>query len=354
MKAGRIKKRRTRWIAAALMLVFVMVTGTLVSLEVPYGSFTGTTYVSFERGTGTIAMARALQQSGVIRYAWQFWLARALNPAAKLVAGEYRFDRPASVFDVFGRIKHGDIYFVEVSIPEGSNIFDIARLAQASGIMTAQDFMAAAQDPASIHDLDPEAPTLEGYLFPATYRLSHSTTPAEFCKMMTTQFRRHWKKLLEDQPAGDPPPAGPHEAVTIASMVEKETSLAAERPLIAGVFSNRLRLKMKLECDPTTIYAALIDSRFRGKIHRSDLKSSNPYNTYRSPGLPPGPIANPGIETLAAALHPAQTEYLYFVAKPSGGGHQFSKTLAEHDKAVRQYRNGTQAHKTPAKAGKKA
>lgn len=349
--AGRSRKiRRLRSIAAALMLLFVLTGGTLVSLEAPYGAFSGATYVSFERGTGTFSMARALQQSGVIRYAWQFWLARALDPSARLVAGEYRFDRPSSVFDVFGRIRHGDIYFVEVSVPEGSNIFDIARLAEASGIMTAQDFLHSAQDPSSIHDLDPAAPSLEGYLFPATYRLSHSTTPAEFCRMMTTQFRRHWRKLLEDQPAGAPPPAGPHEVVTLASLVEKETSLAAERPIIAGVFTNRLRLKMKLECDPTTIYASLLDSRYRGVIHRSDLESQNPYNTYRNPGLPPGPIANPGADALAAALHPAQTEYLYFVAKPAGGGHQFSTTLAAHDKAVRDYRNGIQAHKTPARS----
>ena len=180
--------------------------------------------------------------------------------------------------------------------------------------------------------LDPAAKTLEGYLFPATYRLSHSTSAAELCQMMTAQFRRQWKKL-----AGE---AAPHQAVTLASLVEKETGLAEERPLIAGVFANRLRLRMALDCDPTTIYAALLDNRYHGTIHKSDLKSSNPYNTYQNPGLPPGPIANPGAEALAAALNPAQTEYLYFVAKSSGGGHQFSKSLAEHDKAVKAYRHG--------------
>ncbi len=344
-----VKAQRLRRIAVLLMLAFVLAAGVLISLEVPYRNFAGTTYVRFDRGSGTVAMARALAQSGVVRYAWQFWLTRAFNPTATLVAGEYQFDHPASVFTVFGRIAHGDIYYVEVSVPEGSNMFDIARLAQASGIMTAQDFLQAAQNPAPIHDLDPQAPSLEGYLFPATYRLSHSTTAPEFCAMMIGQFRRQWKKILADRP-----PAMIHPVVTLASMVEKETSLAAERPLIAGVFANRLRLKMKLECDPTTIYAALLDERYRGKIHKSDLASDNPYNTYHAPGLPPGPIANPGAEALAAALHPAETEYLYFVAKPSGGGHQFSSTLAAHDKAVREYRNGTQTHKAASKAGKKA
>jgi UPF0755 protein len=352
-----MRKPGVRRIAILLMLVFIVAAATLVSLEVPYRGFTGITYLSFERGTGSIAMARALEQSGVIRGAWQFWLARALNPTAKLDAGEYRFDRAASVFDVFGRIQRGDIYFLELNVPEGSNMFDIARLAQASRVMTAQDFLKAAQDPALIHalipDLDPNAPSLEGYLFPATYRLSHSTTAPEFCKMMTNQFRREWQKLPETKPAADP-----HHVVTLASLVEKETALPEERPLIAGVFTNRLKMNMRLECDPTAIYAALLDERYRGAIHRSDLHSHNPYNTYQNSGLPPGPIANPGIASLAAALHPAETEYLYFVAKPAGGGHQFSATLADHDKAVREYRNGTpahkaEAHKTGAKATKK-
>jgi UPF0755 protein len=345
-----MKKRRVRRIAVLLMLVFVAAAATLISLEVPYRGFSSATYVRFERGAGTVGMAGALEQSGVIRYAWQFWLARALSPSAKLAAGEYRFDRRASVFEVFGRIAHGDVYFVEVGIPEGSNMFDIARLAQASGVMTAQDFLKAAQDPASIHDLDPAAPSLEGYLFPATYRVSHSTTAAEFCQMMTAQFRRQWKRLLSSQPA---PSIDAHRVATLASLVEKETAVPDERPLIAGVFVNRLKINMRLECDPTTIYAALLDDRYRGTIHRSDLGSHNPYNTYQNAGLPPGPIANPGAEALEAALHPAETDYLYFVAKPSGGGHQFSATLAAHNKAVQEYRNGNQTNKTAPKAGKK-
>ena len=152
-----MKKRRVRRFFVLLMLGFVLVAGTLLSLEVPYRGFSGPTYVKFDRGAGTLGMARALEQSGVIRYAWQFWLARALSPSAKLAAGEYRFDRPAGVFDVFGRIAHGDVYFLELTIPEGSNMFDIARLAQAAGVMNAQDFLHAARNPASIRDLDPAA-----------------------------------------------------------------------------------------------------------------------------------------------------------------------------------------------------
>lgn len=350
-----MNKPRVRRNAILLLLVFSLLAGVALSLEVPYRGFHGVTYVSFDRGTDSFSMAETLQTSGVVRYSWQFVLARLLHPTAKLQAGEYRFDRPANVLDVFGRIAHGDIYFVEITIPEGSNMFDIARLAEASGVMTAQEFLKAAQDPALIRDLlqdlDPHAPSLEGYLFPSTYRVSHATTPAEFCRMMTAQFHKQWKRLPQ---TGDPGTVDIHQVVTLASLVEKESALPSERPLIAGVFTNRLRLKMRLECDPTTIYAALLDERYRGTIHKSDLKSQNPYNTYTTAGLPPGPIANPGAGALAAALHPAETKYLYFVAKPSGGAHQFSSTLAEHDKAVHEYRNATQAHKAAAKAGKKA
>ena len=339
-------------------VVFLLAAGVLaaaglwISLQVPYRGFAAVTFIKFDRGTGSLAMARALEQAGVIRWAWQFWLERALDPSAKLAAGEYKFDDAASVSTVFGRIARGDVYYFDFTVPEGSNMFDIARLAEASGAIHAQDFLTAAKNPASIRDLDPAAPSLEGYLFPATYRLSHSTTAAELCQLMTTQFRRQWKKLTAGENKGQSKEAASelHRTVALASLVEKETAVAEERPLIAGVFLNRLKMSMRLECDPTAIYAALLEGRYHGTIYRSDLESKNPYNTYRNQGLPPGPIANPGAESLAAALHPAQTNYLYFVAKPEGGSHQFSATLAEHDKAVRAYRHGTQPVKTAAKA----
>jgi UPF0755 protein len=344
--------KRLRLAGVLLLIVAALAAALWLSLELPYRGFAAEAFVRFDRGSGTVAMARALQQAGVIRYAWEFWIERALNPSAKLAAGEYKFDEEASASSVFRRIAHGDVYYFEFNVPEGSNIFDIARLAEEAGAMPAQDFLTAAENPISIRDLDPEAETLEGYLFPATYRLRRSTTAAELCQLMTTQFRRQWKKLLGGQ--NIKASADPHRWVTLASLVEKETALAEERPMVAAVFANRLKLGMKLDCDPTTIYAALLDRRYHGTIHRSDLDSKNPYNTYQNPGLPPGPIANPGAESLAAALHPAEAKYLYFVAKPSGGGHQFSETLAEHDKAVRAYRHGSQSVKSAAKTSKKA
>lgn len=322
---------------AALAALAILAAGW--ALLSPYRGFEGETYVEIPRGAGAAGMAQALAGEGVIRYPWQFWLMRAMRPSAKLQAGEYRFAAAASVREVFDRMVRGDIYYFEFTVPEGSNIFDIARSLETQRVMTAEDFLNAASDPSLIADLAPEAKTLEGYLFPSTYRLSHHTTAAQLCKQMTDEFRKQWNRLAEGRTAEV------HRMVTLASLVEKETGVAQERPLIASVFTNRLEKGMRLECDPTAIYAALLENRYRGAIHRSDLARANPYNTYKRAGLPPGPIANPGAQALAAALHPAETNYLYFVAKPSGDSHHFSASIAEHEKAVVAYRHASNQRK---------
>jgi UPF0755 protein len=316
---------------AVLLAVAALAAGW--ALLSPYRGFEGETYVDIPRGTGTAGIAQALADGGVIRYPWQFWVMRATRPSAKLQAGEYRFTAAASVREVFDRMARGDIFYFEFTVPEGSNIFDIARALEVQRVMAAEDFLNAATDASSIRDLAPKAKTLEGYLFPSTYRLSHHTTAAQLCKLMTDEFRKEWNRLA----AGRTDEA--HRTVTLASLVEKETGVAQERALIAGVFTNRLEKGMRLECDPTTIYAALLENRYRGAIHRSDLARANPYNTYQRAGLPPGPIANPGAQALAAALHPAETKYLFFVARPSGESHHFSASMAEHEKAVVAYRH---------------
>jgi UPF0755 protein len=304
----------------------------VAAVLIPYQGFQTETFVEIPRGTGTRAIAQELTKDGVIRYSWEFELLRLVKQSSKLQAGEYRFAKPASALDVFDRIARGDIYFVEFTVPEGSNIFDIAKSLETEGLMSANDFLTAAEAPSLIRDLSPKAKTLEGYLFPSTYRLSHTTTPARLTKMMTDEFR---KQSFANH-------ADPRSTVTLASLVEKETAAPDERPVIASVFRNRLAQGMRLQCDPTTIYAALLENRYRGTIHKSDLASANPYNTYENAGLPPGPIANPGAESLRAALEPADTQFLYFVAKPAGGGHQFSTTIAQHEKAVIAYRHATQ------------
>jgi UPF0755 protein len=299
----------------------------------PYQGFQGETFVDIPRGTSTDDIASLLAGAGVVRNKWDFLATRLVKRASVLQAGEYRFNRAASPFEVYDRIARGDTFYYELVVPEGKNMFDIGEAAEHLHLFTEAQFLEAARNPAPIRDLDPQAPTLEGYLFPNTYRLSRHTTPDQLCRIMTARFREVWRGLS----AG----ANVHDTVTMASLVEKEGKLVEDRPRIAAVFQNRLRIGMKLDCDPTTIYAALLADRYRGTIYRSDLDSESPYNTYRHTGLPPGPIANPGLVSIHAVLDPSPSDALYFVLRPDGsGGHQFSSNLADHEAAAEKYRRG--------------
>jgi UPF0755 protein len=301
-------------------------------LLTPYQGFQDEAFVDLPHGAGTGGIADRLARAGVIRTRWDFLLARLVGRDRVLQAGEYHFQTPASVLDVFDRIARGDIFYYTLVVPEGKNMFDIALAAASLGVFDERQFLAAARDSAPVRDLDPRAPTLEGYLFPGVYRLGRHTTALILCQRMTARFRETWSGLHVS--------ADPHRTVTLASMVEKEAKLPEERPRIAAVFENRLRLGMKLDCDPTSIYAALLEARYRGAIHRSDLESGNPYNTYQHGGLPPGPIANPGLAAIEAVLRPASSTALYFVLRPDGsGGHQFSDNLARHSAAAARYRH---------------
>ena len=327
--------RATRILVALALLACLAAGLVFLRLARPYRGFPGEMFVDLPRGTSTGSMADLLVNAGVVRSRWDFLLARAMSRRRVLQAGEYRFDHPATAGEIVDRIARGDIFYFELVVPEGRNIFDIGASVEALGLFPAARFLAAARNPALIHDLDPHAPTLEGYLFPNTYRLSRHTSPEGLCRIMTAKFREVWQSLHSTAPA--------HDIITMASLVEKEGKLSDERPRIAAVFENRRRIGMKLDCDPTTIYAALLDGRYRGVIHRSDLDSDNPYNTYRHVGLPPGPIANPGLESIHAVLHPAESEALYFVLRPDGSGyHQFSRSIAEHTIATEKYRRGLQ------------
>jgi UPF0755 protein len=287
-------------------------------------------FVEITHGTSTRSIAQQLAGQGIIRSPWALLAVLALHPGARLQAGEYEFSGSVTAWQAFDKIHLGQIFYEEVTVPEGSNMFDIAALLDKTDTMDSADFLTAAKDPSLVRDLDPSAPSLEGYLFPSTYRITHRTTAEDLCRMMTQEFRRQWNLLHGIQA---------HHSVTLASMVEKETAIPQERALVAAVFANRLHLNMPLQCDPTTVYAALLENRYRGVIHKSDLASTNAYNTYTHAGLPPGPIANPGAQSLKAALDPAKTELLYFVARGDGSGaHHFSATLAEHQLAVSRYR----------------
>lgn len=340
-------RRTLRFLLLPLFAVIGVSAWLVWTLFQPYEAFQGQAVLDFPRGHSTRQIAADLQRAGVIRWQWQLLAVRALRFRTPLQAGEYRFDQPASAFRVYDRIARGDTSYYEVTVPEGANMYEIAGILNQGDIIDGKAFLAAAANPAHIRDLSPAAPSLEGYLYPATYRLGRHTTADQLVRNMTDRFRRAWKSLNVDTDV--------HRAVTLASLVEKEAALPQERSLIASVFQNRLDRSMKLDCDPTTIYAALLEGRYRGTIYRSDLTSTHPYNTYQNAGLPPGPIANPGLKSLEAAVHPAATGYLYFVAKSDrSGGHTFSSTIDAHEKAVAEYRRANKKGKPESAARKPA
>lgn len=335
-KPSRKRKRPLAFFAIVLAVAAVAVIAGYW-LFGPYRGFGSPTFIEIAHGTPSRAIARDLEVHRVVRSRWAFLAVRALHPGARLQAGEYRFAAAETPWDVFEKIRRGEVFYQDFTVPEGSNIFEIAdllgHLQHLEGV-TGRQFLADVPDADGIRTLDPLAPNLEGYLFPSTYRVTHTTSAKGLARMMTGEFRRVWASL-----GGPADGAATHRVVTIASMVEKETAIPAERPLIASVFYNRLKLGMPLQCDPTTVYAALLQHAYTGTISKADLASKNPYNTYTHAGLPPGPICNPGRASLEAALHPAQTDYLYFVARADGSGrHTFSTTLSAHLKAVLAYR----------------
>ena len=339
--------KRLRWLSATILLLAIAAVGSLFLpfLDAPPG-----TLINVDLGSSTRQISQQLAHHGILRYSWQLALARLLQPNRPLQAGEYQFNQPAPPWQIFDRLARGDVHFYLLRIPEGYNMFDIAHAVGQHGLISENDFLAAARNPQLIEDLAPGAPTLEGFLFPSTYRLTRTTTAKALCNQMVAQFRREWAALRPTQPVLP--------TVTLASLVEKETSLPEERPLVAGVYAKRLAIGMKLDADPTTIYAALLLGTWRGAIYRSDLDRPHAYNTYKTTGLPPGPIANPGAAALAAALHPATTNNLFFVARADGsGGHRFSPNAAAHLRAVADYRRGQQKtatattpHPTPQRA----
>ncbi len=290
----------------------------------------GTKFVLLRPGWSSRHIARELKSAGVIRSETGFLVAHYVIHPKSLKAGEYRFDKPAGALEVHDRIAGGDIYVHTVVIPEGFNIYDVAAAVEQAGLGPRAEFLKVARGDASlISDLDPQATSLEGYLFPDTYEFTRTQTMTDMVTVMVRRFRQEAKALALDKDV--------HRVVTMASIVEKETAAPEERPLVAGVYYNRLAHNIALDADPSVIYAALLDGRYQGAIRASDLQADSPFNTYRHAGLPPGPIANPGRSALQAAMHPQQTDYLYFVSDAEGH-HRFAKTLEEHARNVAAYR----------------
>jgi UPF0755 protein len=332
---------------ALLLILAAGVAGWLwISVARPYGTFpAGGVFVDLPHGASSRTVSRLLQQNGVIRSAIAFEIYARRHPTRRLQAGEYLFNHPISGHDVFWQIADGHIYEQPFTVREGETIFDIARELEAGQFMLADDFLKAANDATMVHDIAPHAASLEGFLYPATYNLPRHPAANELASQMVTQFKNAWNRVA---PPGVSGALGAMDktmtadgrplvsVVTLASLVERETPKADERPLVAGVFENRLKQQIPLQCDPTVVYALERLGQYSGKLTGQDLHFDSPYNTYVHSGLPPGPIGNPGEASLRAALRPAETHFFYFVAN-TRGGHFFGATLAEHNRNVTKY-----------------
>ena len=292
----------------------------------------GVQRVRIAPGTALPQIAAQLEQAGVVSDAGRFVrLARWRDAAQKLKAGEYEFTAAATPAEVLERLVAGDVIKIRITIPEGFAMREIAARVAAAGIGSADRLLALARDPVFATRLKVPAGTLEGYLFPETYIVTTTTGPAELLQAMVAQFNRQLSTELLD--AAKSRGLDRHALVTLASIIQKEAGNDEEMPLISAVFHNRLRLGMRLQADPTVIYG--IDD-FNGNLTRRHLQTPTPYNTYTRGGLPPGPIASPGLAALQAAAHPAASDALYFVSR-GDGTHVFSTNLAAHNRAVQRY-----------------
>ncbi|HEY6371666.1 MAG TPA: endolytic transglycosylase MltG, partial [Candidatus Sulfotelmatobacter sp.] len=322
----------------------------------------GQVFVMLRPGYSTHRIAAELKKAGIIRSEKAFVLWHYYHHGRSLKAGEYLFDQPSNIIDIQKRLRRGDVYFHTVVVPEGYTMFDIARAVEAAGLGSADDFLKVAQsDTALIADIAPGARSLEGYLFPETYEFSRMMTMPDMAAAMVKQFRQvaHQMNLISGEAtqarlrvvaerrshvgAPSEPPHDVERTVIMASIVEKETAVADERPLVASVYYNRLAKNIALDADPSIIYAELLAGTYQGALHHADMQFHSPYNTYRNAGLPPGPIGNPGRSALEAAMHPAQSDYYYFVADAQGH-HLFAHTMEEHNKNVAAYRKAMRGH----------
>ncbi len=331
-RSGKKKRSGAAAILLAMVLVMALAAGVAAWLVLtPYGPETET-FVNVAPGSSAMRIRRQLEAAGVVRSRVAFDMVRWYRHGT-LRAGTYLFDHPAPVTEVYGRIARGDVFTKALTVPEGANIFDIAARIEKAGLGTQEGFLAAvASQTDLIADLDPGAKSLEGYLFPDTYRFSPNVTAVQMVAAMVKRFRTVATQLGLKENV--------HQVVTIASLVERETAVDAERPLVASVFQNRLAQKIPLRTDPSVIYGLELTGQWRGTIYQSDLTRNTPYNTYLHAGLPLGPVCNPGIPSLRAAMDPPKTNYLYFVAAGTDaqGYSLFATTLDEHNRNVANYR----------------
>ena len=325
-----------------LVVILVLLAGAAAgyfwySLQKPFGHIPREgVFVEIPRGASQRTAARILSQAGVIRSAMALELYARRHPKRSLQAGEYFFDHSLTGTEVFWKVAKGEVYEQFFTVHEGDTILDIANGLEAAKLMKADEFKKAAADASRIQDIAPGAKTLEGFLFPATYNLPHNFTASDLTDVMVRKFRDAFQQVAPDRLDPLTPGTPLLSIVTLASLVEAETPKPEERPLVAAVYTNRLHKQMLLQCDPTVVYALKQADKYHPPLLLKDLRYESPYNTYIHPGLPPGPIGNPGEAALKAALNPAPTDFLYFVSNTQGG-HFFASSLAEHNQNVAKY-----------------
>lgn len=304
------------------------------AMRTPYKGYDGATKrVEVRRGQRTATILQQLQRDGVVRDQWiPLVYMKLLRSRDSLKAGVYQFDKPLSAVDVIDKLVRGDVILKAITVREGLDRFAIGKLFAAEKLGTEEEWKKATGDPELVRDIAPQAETLEGYLFPDTYKFDPGTPASTIVRAMVANFRKHWGGELALITTG----LDVHQTVTLASIVETEAQLPQERPIVASVYFNRIRTHMLLGADPTVIYALKLAGRWNGNIRKADLQLDSPYNTYKSPGLPPGPIANPGLASLRAAAAPATTPYYYFVAR-NDGSHVFATNVNEHNRNVEKY-----------------
>jgi UPF0755 protein len=302
----------------------------------PFKGFQGAeTFVEIPPGSSTQSMSRVLADAGVVANPTAFRLAVWMRGAGRrLQAGEYRFEAPLTPAAVVDKIARGDVFLRPVTFREGLTIRQMAAVFEERGLGAQAEFIAAASKPDLARGFDPQARNLEGYLFPDTYALPRRTTAEQLAARMVARFEKALTPEIRQQATAHG--MSIRELVTLGSLVEKETAKPDERPIVAAVYRNRLNIGMALQCDPTVIYALERAGRYNGNLTRENLMFDSPYNTYRYPGLPPGPIAAPGQASLEAASNPGDVPYLYFVGR-NDGSHAFATTLDEHNRNVEIY-----------------
>jgi UPF0755 protein len=329
-----------RFVIFVFLLVVLAAAGAAVwfylGVDRPFKGYDASeTFVEIPQGSGSVAIAKRLADAGVVRDVASFRVALWITgQGRRLQAGEYRFDHPVSARQVADKIARGDVYVRPITFPEGLTVKQMAAVYESKGFGPAKEFLDAAKNAALVAAVDPDARDLEGYLFPDTYKMPRRSTAEQLVARMVQSFMRALAPDLIE--AAEARQLTVRQLVTLASIVERETGNKEERPLVAAVYANRLRAGMALQCDPTVIYALDRLGRYSGNLTRDDLQFDSRYNTYRYPGLPPGPIAAPGRASLEAAAHPADVPYLYFVSK-NDGSHAFAATLDEHNRNVQKY-----------------